>query len=727
MAFSLGILLLLLERSSGQVPIGHLKTDPASEVPRPFSASVGANRQLKTDPEIGEGYSFQLATPVNSASSTTVLPNSSFNASVNGINSNQVASFTENQQQLNANLATDALSRELNNRRRSLPHLKDSAEIEQSRQRIVELERLLKIAPKEGSTMPMDTPGADVSIAAPAREAQDDNLSVSRTDFNNNSIGYPPAAFATAYSGPGYYPAGAAYAPYDWTAGIRNSPANAYPPNLPVQAVPGTTVSGFGPSFVGPSAFGFGPLGPVAAPEAIAISRAGLGTSNYTTSQIYHQPLIQIKLRVIEVARANGTFSNSILEYVSQANTAGNASLTSGSPLNGNTNAALPGFQNLRGISRFTVPGLVSNSTTGSGILVNLTSEHINWVASFLATELKADVVTAPEVVTLNGQNVEFLAGEKVAFELGQNVVTGVNNNIQQLFYKHVGTMVSVTPRIVNWGLYGEGDGEAPLTSQDIADWNLLCEWMVRHLDIDNVPIPDGRTNGAHPLSDYIGPTAKPVPLSIRSAILQRLGDFSRRELIHLGFPMQQICTEDTCRWTPENCTIDLSLVVRLSDSKNIAVDPAKATTGSTGETNVRAVANVVQLKSGNGVVMAGLIGERENEESTKIPGLGDIPYVGSLFRSRSKTRLKTEVLIFVEARVVDSQPEVARYQSAEDYRLSQPFLRDNLLDNPLECCLQRSGVAPYACDCGLNEREFWQIHGREIRQAKRHLNDIFR
>ena len=76
-----------------------------------------------------------------------------------------------------------------------------------------------------------------------------------------------------------------------------------------------------------------------------------------------------------------------------------------------------------------------------------MTSEHINWAVSFLASEFNGDVVTAPEVVTLNGQNVEFVAGEKLPFQLGQNVIQGTNNNVQQVFYKNVGSYVSRRPR----------------------------------------------------------------------------------------------------------------------------------------------------------------------------------------------------------------------------------------------------------------------------------------
>jgi type II secretory pathway component GspD/PulD (secretin) len=210
-----------------------------------------------------------------------------------------------------------------------------------------------------------------------------------------------------------------------------------------------------------------------------AIMSKALGFDTQKIQQlvdVYHQPLIQIKLRVVEVVRADNLDVNSVLEYVSRGNTVG--SLTSGGPLNRGTGAT--GFQNTRAGSNFTAPdGLISSLAAGSGGLVNLTSEHINWAVSFLSTELNADVITAPEVVTLNGQNVEFVSGSKLPFQLGQNVIQGTNNNIQQFFFKNVGTYVSVTPKIVNWGFHGEGQGEAAIIESDVENWNLLIESML--------------------------------------------------------------------------------------------------------------------------------------------------------------------------------------------------------------------------------------------------------
>jgi hypothetical protein len=480
--------------------------------------------------------------------------------------------------------------------------------------------------------------------------------------------------------------------PFDWTEGLRS---------YAVPAGPGTPFPDLPPDVR----------------RAAVVTRKGVAV---TTAQIYHQPLIQIKMRVIEVARTDGLAVSSVLEYVSRANS--EPSLTSGKPLNHvNPN----GYQNLRGLTRFVVPELISNATTGTGMLVNLTSEHINWVASLLAIEMNADVITAPEVVTLNGQNVEFVAGEKLPFELGQNVIQGTNNNIQQVFYKHVGTMVSITPRIVNWGLHAEGKGQAEIVAGEIDNWNGLVDWMIRkRILIEGATLQIN--GGSYRLEDYRGRSGQILPYDLKANLLTELNKHTREDLVHEGLALREYCGEPcSCNWKPENCTIDLSLVVRLSEGATASLDMDEPElSGVNTENNVRAVANVIQVKSGHGVVMAGLIGEREIDDSAKVPVLGDVPVVGFLFRSKATSRVKTEVLIFVEACVLDPDPGMARAESAHDFQLGQPYVAGELLDNPLECGMYRAGFGTYLPPHTCHERVFWQRFGRKVRKIKTHVDD---
>jgi pilus assembly protein CpaC len=61
-----------------------------------------------------------------------------------------------------------------------------------------------------------------------------------------------------------------------------------------------------------------------------------------------------------------------------------------------------------------------------------------------------------------------------------------------------------------------------------------------------------------------------------------------------------------------------------------------------------------VELGSGETFALAGLIQEVANESISKVPGLGDIPYIGQLFRSENLSHTQTEVVILVTPYLVE-------------------------------------------------------------------------
>lgn len=525
--------------------------------------------------------------------------------------------------------------------------------------------------------------------------------------FNPYSVG--PAGGFSPFSGRGY---GVGPLPY------------AMPGNNTFDATRG--LRSYETGFSAPDALS----SPLAA-QALYMAQA-IGVEGGTQiTNLYHQPLIQIKVRVVEVNRSDTLQVGSILEYVSSNGL--NGSRTSGATSNNSS-------ENMRSISRLLADGLTQNATTGAGALINLTTEHINWAVQLLSTDFEGDVVTAPEVVTLNGQNVEFISGAKVPFQLGQNVIQGTNNNIQQFFYKNVGTYVSVTPKIVNWGLHGEAGGEAAIVESEIQDWNLLASILLqREYFPDLTEVSDAELK-------LYQVTGKVVPVSVQTKLLKELNRYSRSqlfghttstdgELIHrvpgIFRAVEPAAVNEcaSCKWSPSDCTIDLSLVVRLSEQgkDEITIDGTQSEVDVTTEANVRAIANVIQIRSGEGVVMAGLIGNRDQVATSKIPVLGDIPYLGSLFRNKNNTRQKTEVLIFLEAEVLDQRPEVARHQSGEDFRLSQPYLGDSVLDNPMEATFYRAGMGSYLPAARRGEQAYWERNYRKIRKASLSLQDMVR
>jgi len=63
---------------------------------------------------------------------------------------------------------------------------------------------------------------------------------------------------------------------------------------------------------------------------------------------------------------------------------------------------------------------------------------------------------------------------------------------------------------------------------------------------------------------------------------------------------------------------------------------------------------HVVRVKSGDTIVIGGLIRDQDVYEMAKVPLLGDLPVLGNLFRHSSKTKEHSEVVIFVTASIVN-------------------------------------------------------------------------
>ena len=60
-----------------------------------------------------------------------------------------------------------------------------------------------------------------------------------------------------------------------------------------------------------------------------------------------------------------------------------------------------------------------------------------------------------------------------------------------------------------------------------------------------------------------------------------------------------------------------------------------------------------VLIENGGTVVIGGIFEQNDTDSVSKVPVLGDIPYLGNLFKTRTKSSNKTELLIFLTPKVV--------------------------------------------------------------------------
>jgi len=104
---------------------------------------------------------------------------------------------------------------------------------------------------------------------------------------------------------------------------------------------------------------------------------------------------------------------------------------------------------------------------------------------------------------------------------------------------------------------------------------------------------------------------------------------------------------------TPQ-ITPDDRVILDLTVSKdNVGELVSSATGGSVPSIDTREIITQVLVNDGQTVVLGGIMETERRDTVNKVPYLGDIPGLGVLFRSKSKTDNKDELLIFVTPKIL--------------------------------------------------------------------------
>ncbi|HED17260.1 MAG TPA: type II secretion system protein GspD [Gammaproteobacteria bacterium] len=118
--------------------------------------------------------------------------------------------------------------------------------------------------------------------------------------------------------------------------------------------------------------------------------------------------------------------------------------------------------------------------------------------------------------------------------------------------------------------------------------------------------------------------------------------------------PFQTIQREDvglTLRVTPQ---INEGNAVQLNIEQEISsIAPSALTGASDIITNKRSIKTTVIVEDGQVIVLGGLIKDDVQESVQKVPGLGDIPLLGKLFRYNKTTKTKTNLMVFIHPVIV--------------------------------------------------------------------------
>jgi general secretion pathway protein D len=123
-----------------------------------------------------------------------------------------------------------------------------------------------------------------------------------------------------------------------------------------------------------------------------------------------------------------------------------------------------------------------------------------------------------------------------------------------------------------------------------------------------------------------------------------------------------------------ENGTVKMTIFQEVS---SVQASTVNATNGPT--TNKRTIESTVLVDDGSIVVLGGLLQDEFSGNKDKVPGLGDVPLFGNLFKNETRSRKKTNLMVFLRPVVVrdgksSDQLSLDRYdQMNTGMKLAQP------------------------------------------------------
>ncbi|MGZ5185565.1 MAG: type II secretion system secretin GspD [Caldimonas sp.] len=242
----------------------------------------------------------------------------------------------------------------------------------------------------------------------------------------------------------------------------------------------------------------------------------------------------------------------------------------------GGTNFGTNG--NLLQIDQATISGTATSIPLGEGLNIGLVrnffgSYGLAAIARFLQSQANTNIMSTPNLVTIDNEEAKIIVGSNVPFVTGQFTSTGtaLTNPFQTIERKDVGITLRIKPQI----------GE----------------------------------NGA-----------------IRMTIFQ--------------------------------------------ESSSLASGTAPGTSNAGPTTNKRSIESNVVVDDGQILVLGGLIEDTYTDNKSKVPLLGDIPYVGALFRSESRSKKRTNLMVFLRPTVL-RDAETSNKLSLDRYDQIRSFQKD--------------------------------------------------
>jgi general secretion pathway protein D len=168
-----------------------------------------------------------------------------------------------------------------------------------------------------------------------------------------------------------------------------------------------------------------------------------------------------------------------------------------------------------------------------------------------------------------------------------------------------------------------------------------------------------------------------------------------------------------------ENVGITLTVTPHINDGDSVVLDIMQEVSSLSGLsvaasdliTNERKIQTKVLAEDGQVVVLGGLIKDEVQDAQQKVPLLGDIPYLGRLFRSDAERVVKQNLMVFIRTTIIRDSEQLAG-ASAEKYR----YIRD-------QQALRKGKGLLYLGDANLPVLSEWEAQMQQLDAIKASAN----
>jgi general secretion pathway protein D len=138
-----------------------------------------------------------------------------------------------------------------------------------------------------------------------------------------------------------------------------------------------------------------------------------------------------------------------------------------------------------------------------------------------------------------------------------------------------------------------------------------------------------------------------------------------------------------TLRITPQITEGDYVKLDIYQEISSLKQDSETILTSIGPSTTKRSTKTSVAVKDNQTVVISGLMQERDEESVTKLPILGDIPVLGFLFKQKTTSKTKTNLLVFLTPHIVkeaDSLVQITKDKQKEFAASNNQYPKGELL-----------------------------------------------